>query len=77
MFHEIFGSNMSVRVLAHNLKWILFSAYILYLPPNQMEMERFHGVYIHLPSPNITKVYVTLVDNCDIRIEVILNQLSL
>ena len=44
----------------------IFSAYILSFLINQREEEMLHGVENHLSSPNITKICVTLVDNCDL-----------
>ena len=43
----------------------IFSAYILSFLLNQREEERLHGVNNHLSSLKITKMCVTLVDNCD------------
>ena len=43
----------------------IFSAYILSFLLNQREEERLHGVDKHLSIPKITKMCVTLVDNCD------------
>lgn len=58
-------------MFTQNLKYVLFSVYILYLPPNKGEKERFCEICNHLFSPNIIKVYDALVDNCDILIAVL------